>query len=203
MLLAEPARVRAFLYPDEENEENDPRVVVLHPDPGVRGFVRRLLGQPPRSFDQVVEQVEALAAEPPPPRDEPYEPREDELDIDKAWHGLHFLLTGTEWGGEPPLDFIASGGREVGDEDVGYGPARALTSAQVREIAAALEPITPEELATRFDPERMMKLDIYPGIWDRDPEEDTLGYLLEYFAALTAFVRRGADADCGMLVYLN
>jgi hypothetical protein len=29
-----------------------------------------------------------------------------DLDLDKAWHGLHFLLTGTAWEGTPPLDFI-------------------------------------------------------------------------------------------------
>ena len=35
----------------------------------------------------------------------------DELEVDKAWHGLHFLLTGTAWEGDFPLNFIVSGGR--------------------------------------------------------------------------------------------
>jgi hypothetical protein len=43
-----------------------------------------------------------------------------ELDGDKAWHGIHFLLTGTAGEGTPPLDFIVRGGQEVGDIDVGY-----------------------------------------------------------------------------------
>src|ERR1700722_3238791 len=54
-----------------------------------------------------------------------------DLDVDKAWHGLHFLLTGTAWEGAPPLDFIVKGGRQIGDVDVGYGPARAFSSADV------------------------------------------------------------------------
>src|SRR4051812_40770621 len=61
-----------------------------------------------------------------------------DLDIDKAWHAIHFLLTGTAWEGEPPLDFLAIGGTEIG-EDLGYGPARGLVSSQVRELATALE----------------------------------------------------------------
>lgn len=28
------------------------------------------------------------------------------LNIDKAWHGIHFLLTGDPWGGEPPLKYV-------------------------------------------------------------------------------------------------
>src|ERR1700691_2716073 len=72
------------------------------------------------------------------------------FDVDKAWHGIHFLLTGTAWEGTPPLDFIVRGGQEVGDVHVGYGPARAFTSAEVRKIADALRPLSPAELERRF-----------------------------------------------------
>jgi hypothetical protein len=47
----------------------------------------------------------------------------DDLDVDKAWHGIHFLLCGQAWESPFPLGFIL-GGEEVGDVDVGYGPAR-------------------------------------------------------------------------------
>ena len=47
-------------------------------------------------------------------------------DLDKAWHGLHYLFTGTDEGGNSPLDFLAVGGEEIGTIEVGYGPARAL-----------------------------------------------------------------------------
>ena len=128
----------------------------------------------------------------------------DELDVDKAWHGLHFLFTGDAWSGEPPLDFIVSGGTEAGDEDVGYGPARAFTSAEVRAISAALDNITRDELATRFDPARMTDLAIYPEIWNRDQgDDDMLEYLLEYFDLLKEFVSRGVESSRGMLVYIN
>src|SRR3990167_6610036 len=35
-------------------------------------------------------------------------------DMDKAWHGAHFVLTETAWEGKPPLDFLVRGGREIG-----------------------------------------------------------------------------------------
>jgi hypothetical protein len=128
----------------------------------------------------------------------------DELDVDKAWHGIHFLLTGTAWEGSFPLNFIVSGGKQIGDVDVGYGPARALTSEDVRRLAAALEPLTSAEIERRFDPKKMTKLQIYPDIWDRDPDEDdSLGYLLEYYTDLRDFVRRTAERGQALLVYLN
>jgi hypothetical protein len=128
----------------------------------------------------------------------------DELDVDKAWHGIHFLLTGTTWEGSFPLNFIVSGGKEIGDIDVGYGPARALMSEDVRALDGALEPLTSAELQRRFDPEQMTKLQIYPEIWDNDPDDDdSLGYLIEYYTDLRDFVRRTAERGHGLLVYLN
>ncbi|MGE3908388.1 MAG: DUF1877 family protein, partial [Chloroflexota bacterium] len=49
------------------------------------------------------------------------------LELEKNWHALHWLLTGSKWEGEPPLNFIVLGGAGIGDVDVGYGAARAFT----------------------------------------------------------------------------
>lgn len=127
----------------------------------------------------------------------------DELDVDKAWHGIHYLLTGTAWTGEAPVNFIVQGGREIGKVDVGYGPARALKSSEVREVAAALEALPPEELADRYDPEEMSRLEIYPEIWTRDPDEDWQSYLIDNYTELRNFVLRAAERGYGLLVYLN
>ena len=125
----------------------------------------------------------------------------DELEVEKAWHGLHFLLTGSAWEGSFPLNFIVAGGEEVGD-DLGYGPARGLASSAVQQIDAALEPLTSGELRQRFDPRRMSDLQIYPDGWSDDPD-DELDYLLDYYADLRAFVRRTAERKHALLVYLS
>jgi hypothetical protein len=124
----------------------------------------------------------------------------DELEVDKAWHGLHFLLTGTAWEGDFPLNFIAAGGEEVGD-DLGYGPARGLPSGDVQAIDAALQALTPNELGGRFDADRMTELQIYPFGWSDDPDGER-EYLLDFYGDLRAFVHRTAERGDALLVYL-
>lgn len=154
------------------------------------------------------EQLNELFADPDQVEDFLYESGEpspdEEEDVDKAWQGLHFLLTGSAWNGEPPLNFLVSGGREIGDVDVGYGPARGFTSADVAEISQALGQITSDDVRARFDGERLMEAQIYPEIWDRNPaEDDTLGYLVANFESMKGFLERAAAKSSGLLVYIN
>ena len=128
----------------------------------------------------------------------------EEIDLDKSWHGIHYLLTKTAWEGEPPLSFLVLSGAEIGDIDVGYGPARAFRSDEVRRIHEALQPINEETLRSRFDPADMMSLEIYPEIWDRDPaDDDTFGYCAEYFDDLKNFLARTTEADLGLVISLS
>jgi hypothetical protein len=140
--------------------------------------------------------------------DRAYERRGDDFaDVDKAWHCLHFLLTGSAWEGEPPLDFIVAGGTEVGDEDVGYGPARAFTSADVRAMADALDQLTASDLVRHFDGKQMDALEIYPavGSWTEvDPtREETFGYYSGAFDSLKELLQRGRARRLGLLVWLS
>lgn len=107
------------------------------------------------------------------------EEREGNIDVDKAWHGIHFLLTGDAWGGEPPLVNVVLGGTELGD-DVGYGPARYLTADEVRAAAEALRDITPDVLRTRYIASDLSRNSIYPDIWG-DPDDDAVGYLATWY----------------------
>lgn len=126
-----------------------------------------------------------------------------DTDLDKAWHGLHFLLTGTSDGGTFPAGFLLLGGEEI-DEDVGYGPAQAFSAAQTRQIAAHLAALDDSELAARFDPAKMMALNIYPEIWDRPAvEEDTLGYLMENLNLLRRVVTQASAAGRGLIVTMS
>ncbi len=126
------------------------------------------------------------------------------LELDKAWHGIHFLLTNSDWKGEKPLCYLLHGGQPIGDIDVGYGPANAITSKQVADFDAALEKIDEVEFRSRFNPKLMMKNEIYPTIWDRPLEEDdTLGYLYEYFKNLKDYVKTAKQANNGMVIWMS
>ena len=144
-------------------------------------------------------------APPPPAESLPLTDGEGEaVDLDKAWHGLHYLLTGTAWEGDPPLNFLVAGGREVGEEEIGYGPARTFTPEETRTIADALSKISDQGLRDRFNPKEMMRLEIYPEIWDRDPaEDDTLGYLMEHVRSLRVTLDRLATDGYGMMVTIS
>ena len=125
-------------------------------------------------------------------------------DLDKAWQGIHYLLTGTAWEGREPLNFLLAGGRPVGDIDVGYGPARVLSAAETRAAHQALTQVGDDELRRRFDPDEMMSKEIYPEIWDRPPEEDdTIEYLMEYVGILRGFLAQAVEKRQGLVVCLN
>lgn len=125
------------------------------------------------------------------------------VDLDKAWHGIHYLLTTTAWGGDRPLNLLVAGGTPVGDLDVGYGPARAFTAAQTRAAHEALATLTDDELRLKFDASDMMSKEIYPEIWDADSDEDDpVAYLIEYAGTLRGFLRETTKAGLGTVVYL-
>ncbi len=124
-----------------------------------------------------------------------------QADLDKAWHGIHYLLTGSAWEGEAPLGFLLHGGEPLGEEDDYDAPPRAFTAAEVGEIDAALRGFDAARLRARFDPQAMQALDIYPNVWDRGEEE--LDYCLHYFGELQSFLAEATRRRFGMLVFIG
>lgn len=174
--------------------------------------VRKVLSDPPLIFKVIApddeETYELARAETEGiPSSATIELKEDEvldLDLDKAWHGIHFLLTQSADGGAEPLNFLLQGGSTVESEYLSYGEARLFTSEQVRAISSALGSIDGEYLRSRFNPSEMVALEIYPEIWDRDPEEDdTFAYLEEYFGELKAFIDMAAARGLGLIIELT
>ena len=130
-------------------------------------------------------------------------PEGEEKDLDKAWHAIHYLLTGSAWEGTPPAGFLLTGGTALDDIEVGYASPRLLTAAETRAVHGLLEKTTEADLMRRWDPAAMMQHEIYPEIWDRDgTDDDPRGYVLEYFRVLKDFVARAAAADMGMVIAL-
>jgi Domain of unknown function (DUF1877) len=121
------------------------------------------------------------------------------LDIDKAWHAIQFLLTGEPWDGAPPLQNAVMGGTELGDEDVGYGPARGLTPDEVRSVSAVLGRLSGEQLWSAFNEGSFAKADIYPQGWSSDGKD----YVVEHYEALRAFFAAAARSGDAMILYLN
>ncbi len=187
-MLEDPPLLWKVLAPDDPEVYRDARSAA-----GSRGLFSRLLGLAKMKGTRGASKDLTLGAE-----------EGDGIDLDKAWHGLHYLLTGTACDGEPPLNFLLCSGQQIGDIDVGYGPARSFFAAEAVEIRRALASIDDTELRARFNPEAMISLEIYPEIWGRDPaEDDTLGYLIEYFTILKECLDSIVERHQGFVVSIT
>lgn len=138
------------------------------------------------------------------PRLEDWQPsaETEAFDVDKAWHGIHFLLTGSAWEGDGPLAFILHGGREI-TEDLGYGPPHGFTSAEVKTIDGALQKIDPAALFERADPQDFAKHEIYPEVWTREPKESCIGYVIGYLNDLKRFIGDVTRSGRGLVIYIG
>ncbi len=122
----------------------------------------------------------------------------DFLDVDKSWHGIHFLLTGTVREGEPPLAWVIFAPKEIG-EDLGHGPARLLMPEQVAEVSKALAPITGDKLKKKCDWTLMNDSQIYPQGW-RNGDQD---YIAENFTQLRKFYESAGRRGMGVVHWLT
>jgi len=119
------------------------------------------------------------------------------LSLEKSWHTLHYLLTGSAGEASSPLGNAILGGAEIGP-DVGYGPARFLEPSQVREVAAALAKISRDELSSRFDLKAMTAAKIYAC-----KDSSDLALALDYFDQLVGYYQDAATCDNAMLLYVD
>jgi hypothetical protein len=168
-----PERIRKILY--EETINYTP------------GFIAKLFGAKPKSDDW---------------HPENFDEENDEVDLDKAWQAIHYLLTEDPWEGSGVKSFILNGGKEIGVIDVGYGPARSFSSDEVKEIHNELSEISSMDLRSKFDFELLSKNDIYPSIWDRKDPED-INYVINCFDIMKDFIKRAHDENKGLIAYTN
>lgn len=117
-----------------------------------------------------------------------------EISLEKSWHGLHFLFTGTAWEGEIPAASLVKGGREL------EGAARVHSPEEAVAFRDFVHGLSEDELRDRFDPDAMTRLDIYPTvIWQRDGME-ALDELIGSYHFLWAFLRDVVDEGHGFVI---
>jgi hypothetical protein len=121
------------------------------------------------------------------------------VSLEKAWHGLHYLLTGEVWEGTGPLAFLLVGGEHVNDDEEA---PRWFTPQEATEIHQALTAVSDDQLWSRFDAQQMEQLEVYPGIWDEDEDELKDEYLT-YFLQLKQVVSAAAESGQGLLIAIG
>jgi hypothetical protein len=121
-------------------------------------------------------------------------------DVDKAWDGIIFLLTGQNiQNADHPLVQVLFSGQLIDEEqDLGYGPGHYLTPDQVKDLSDQISKITTEDLKKKYNSKKMNELDVYP-IWD----EDSFDYLAENFKLLQQIYAEAANNDQAIITFLN
>src|ERR1700722_13336400 len=108
------------------------------------------------------------------------------LKLEKSWHTLHYLLTGSAEPVDTCLGKAILGGAEIGP-DLGYGQARLLSLEEVGQVAEALAQLSKEDLAQRFNLSEMEAANIYAC-----DSEEGLELAQAYFEQVTHFYAQAA-----------
>ncbi len=124
-------------------------------------------------------------------------------DIDKAWDGIIFLLTGKNFmqSNGPVMEAFFSGQLVNEAQDLGYGPAHYVMPRQVVEINALLQSIEQEDLKKAFQPQKMTEAEVYPNSWDEG--EEIFDYILENFEIFKERYAQAAAAGDALITFMN
>lgn len=126
------------------------------------------------------------------------------LDLDKAWEGIQFILTGSGMSGIQESNKLSRAffSFQILDEeqDLGYGPVQYLTAEEVKEINSEIQKIDQSILKERIDGEKMMAQGIYPSIWT---ENESIEYLTEIFIEFKEFYQKATENNEAILSFIN
>lgn len=124
------------------------------------------------------------------------------LDVDRAWHAIQFTLTGAPFGGDPDNVFsrLVLGSNTLFDDDDEFS-ARLIAPGDVKELAAALEDLTWEDVRGRFSVSDMLDQDIYP-VTEEENEEEFFEYVWSYLTDMKTFFSDAADEDQAVIFYM-
>jgi hypothetical protein len=124
-------------------------------------------------------------------------PFEGQFDLEKAWHSIHYVLTGQAQPDGTPLGDAVLGGQEIGP-NLGYGRARLIPAGRVQEIHEALSKVDFNSRFASVDKSPNRLSEIYLGSCLRSE----LDYLTQYFNALVAAYATAAGSKSAVLAYL-
>lgn len=123
-------------------------------------------------------------------------------DIDKAWDGIVYLLTGkTSSDADSPLSRIIFSRQLVDkNQNLGSGPAHYLLPEEVAILNNQIAIIHTDELRPRFNPAEMKEIGVYPNAWDH---EDALDYLVEYFETIQEVFSLAAERNEAIITFIT
>ncbi len=123
-----------------------------------------------------------------------------DLDIDKAWQAIHFVLCGTLMDGTPPKGFVVP---MISKQHIDFGEYGAfyLFPEQVQEASQFLESLTEEEFQQMYDFNMLVENEIYP-IHDGDHADEFFDYIAEYLQNIKTFYATIVRKEQGVVFYI-
>lgn len=117
------------------------------------------------------------------------------VDLDKHWHAIHFLLTGSAEPTDSPLSLILGGFEEIGPDN-GYGPAWIVPKEALIAFNDALSTRTDEQWIAGYDAAAAVKAQVYIAEALLNEGDEALEFLAEDLKRLREFVAAAvADGD--------
>ena len=134
------------------------------------------------------------------PREWQFPPCEEVLDVDKSWHALHFLLTGTGGESDSPRAFLLHGGTSVATGDF---PILFHTADEVEKIYDSISSESFESYINRYDVEKMKEEDIYKFDELESSDEDMREYATDYLKSLIEFIELTTKNKQGLAISMG
>lgn len=113
------------------------------------------------------------------------------IDLDKQWHAIHFLLTGSADVTSHPLSLIIGKFREIGPDN-GYGSAWLIPKEFLLAFDHALSALNEHDLAARYDPAAMVRDEVYIAESLEEEGPEGLEFLQEDIKRLRVFASKAA-----------
>lgn len=195
-LKKDPDSVKAFLHGNQNANSGDAKAALLRvQEIGRQAKASGKTIDPKENEklrDQILKELESAMA-----KRSSAGVKAEGLSLEKSWHILHYLLTGSAEETNFTLGKTILGGKELGP-DIGYGPPRFLEPPEVKEVATALQEVFEVGLEKRFDLPAMMAANVYAC---RDESELKLAQ--HYFEQVVRYYSEAAHRGDAMLLYLD
>lgn len=125
------------------------------------------------------------------------------VNFDKAWHALHFMLTGNSGSVDAPLNLLVASDAELrGTDELGLGGYWLADPDRVQRFASALSELSDETIASRYDPVTLKAEHVYLSDVFEDEGTKVLPYVLQAMPALRSLADealRNGDYIIGVL----
>ncbi len=125
---------------------------------------------------------------------------EDQLDIDKSWQGIHYLLCGSIDDGAPPLGYVVP---MLDEQNIEFEPFGAfyLHPAQVAEASQAISGLTEERAKELYAFDKMVEDAVYPIVEGEDGAA-FFDYIWTYLREIKQFYTQASAEGKGLIFYI-